>query len=200
MIAIIDYGAGNLKNVYNALQRLDMDPFVTRDPKKIDDADALILPGVGAFGDAMKNLRAYELPEIIRNNIQKGKYFLGICLGMQLIFEKSYEHGEHEGLGLLEGEILRFQTDLKVPHMGWNSLDIRGTHPILRNISNEYVYFVHSYYVHTGNRELILASTDYGGDVPAIIGKDNIIGMQFHPEKSGLAGDRLLLNFKECIS
>lgn len=200
MIAIVDYGVGNLKNVYNALSRLDMESMITGDPAEIDAADAIILPGVGAFKDAMDHLVDTGLDQVIKKNVAKGKPLLGICLGMQLLFEKSYEDGEWEGLGLLPGEVVRFKPGLKVPHMGWNQLHIRKDHPLVKGIHDgEYVYFVHSYHLDPKYSEDIVLYTDYGVDVPAVVCRDNVMGMQFHPEKSSATGIKLLKNFKELI-
>ncbi|MBF7096111.1 imidazole glycerol phosphate synthase subunit HisH [Alkalibacter mobilis] len=200
MIAIIDYGVGNLMNVYNALKHLDMDAIITGAKDEIDNSDAIILPGVGAFNDAMLHLKETGLDKVIIENVKKGKPILGICLGMQLLFEKSHEDGEWEGLGLLKGEIVKFKEGLKVPHMGWNELHINKVHPLVKNINEgEYVYFVHSYHLDPKFFEDVLLYTDYGVRVPAVVCRDNIIGMQFHPEKSSTTGIKLLENFKELI-
>lgn len=200
MIAVVDYGVGNLKNVYTALKNLDLDVIITSDLNKIDDAKAIILPGVGAFKDAMDNLNSHNLIPCLEKNAKKGKPMLGICLGMQLLFEKSYEDGIWDGLGLIEGEIIRFSNDLKVPHMGWNSLHKNRNHALVEHIEDgEYVYFVHSYYLETKNWDNVLLYADYGIKVPAVVSKDNIFGMQFHPEKSSTTGNKLLKNFKELI-
>ena len=203
MIAIVDYDVGNLKNVYTALSDVDLEGKITRDPKVLDDADAIILPGVGAFEDAMTHLKKYDLISSLNKNVQKGKTLLGICLGMQVLFDKSYEDGEFTGLGYIPGEIIRFkESTLKVPHMGWNNLTINIKDPIVQNISqNDYVYFVHSYYAKPTNfKENVIAYANYGVKVPAIVRKENVIGMQFHPEKSALVGTQLLKNFKETLS
>ncbi|HAE60860.1 MAG TPA: imidazole glycerol phosphate synthase subunit HisH [Eubacteriaceae bacterium] len=200
MIAIIDYGVGNLMNVYNSLKRLDMDAVITGDKKVIDNSSAIILPGVGAFKDAMDHLVDHDLVETVKNNASKGKYLLGICLGMQLLFERSYEDGNWEGLGLLKGEVVRFGQGLKVPHMGWNELHINKPHPLINEIKDgEYVYFVHSYHLDPKYFDDVLLYTDYGVKVPAVVCKDNVMGMQFHPEKSSTTGIKLLQNFKELI-
>lgn len=200
MIAVVDYGVGNLKNVYTALKKLDLDVMITSDVKKIDDAKAIVLPGVGAFSDAMDNLKCHNLIPCLERNVKKGKPMLGICLGMQLLFEKSYEDGIWDGLGFIEGDIVRFSNDLKVPHMGWNSLHKNKDHDLVKDIDDgEYVYFVHSYYLKRENLENVLLYTDYGVKVPAVVAKDNVFGMQFHPEKSSTTGIKLLKNFKEMI-
>jgi len=203
MIAIVDYDVGNLKNVYTALSDVDLEGKITRNPKVLDDADAIILPGVGAFEDAMIQLQKYDLIASLNKNVQKGKILLGICLGMQVLFDKSYEDGEYTGLGYIPGEIIRFKDNtLKVPHMGWNNLSININDPIVQNIGqSDYVYFVHSYYANPTNfEENVIAYTNYGVKVPAIVRKENVIGMQFHPEKSALVGTQLLKNFKETLS
>lgn len=200
MIAIVDYDVGNVKNVYNAFDRIGLKTQITSDPSEIDKSEAIILPGVGAFKDAMDNLEKTRLKECIINNSKKGKIILGICLGMQLLFEKSYEEGQWNGLGLMKGEIVKFDTDLKVPHMGWNKIIKSKEDSIGENINDgEYVYFVHSYYLKPENKESVIFWTDYGIKVPAIVRRDNIIGMQFHPEKSGKTGIKLLKNIKEMI-
>ena len=200
MIAIIDYGVGNLKSVYKALDDLGFKAKITSNENEINSSRALVLPGVGAFKDAMENLRETGLVDCITDNIMTGKPVLGICLGMQLFYEKSYEDGEHSGLGLLKGEIVRFNEGLKIPHMGWNSL-VKGTEDgIAKGIDEgEYVYFVHSYYLKPENKNEVVLWSDYGTPVPAVVRKGNIIGMQFHPEKSGAVGMKLLRNFGELV-
>ncbi|MPW25356.1 imidazole glycerol phosphate synthase subunit HisH [Alkalibaculum sp. M08DMB] len=200
MIAIVDYGVGNLKNVYTALKRLDLDVIITSNLNKINDAKAIVLPGVGAFKDAMENLESHNLISCLSANVKKGKPLLGICLGMQLLFDKSYEDGLCGGLEFIEGDIVRFSNELKVPHMGWNSLHRNKNHNLIKNVADgEYVYFVHSYYLKTKNYDDVLLYADYGVKVPAVIAKDNVFGMQFHPEKSSDTGIKLLQNFKELI-
>jgi glutamine amidotransferase len=200
MIAIVDYGVGNIKNVYNYFSKIDEEVIVTEEKKDIGKSSLIVLPGVGAFKDAMENLRKKDLINVIKNNVEKGKFLIGICLGMQLLYEKSYEDGEREGLGLLEGEIVKFKGDFKVPHMGWNSLIKNKQDIIAKDIeTGEYVYFVHSYYLKPKNEGEVVFRANYGVDVPAVIRKDNIIGMQFHPEKSGKTGEKFLKNIKELI-
>lgn len=201
MIAIVDYGVGNIRNVERAFLKLDMDVVVTRDTKVIDSSEVIILPGVGAYRDAMMNLKKYNLIDCLKRNVESGKLIFGICLGMQLFFEKSYEDGEYEGLGFLKGEIVRFpDSELKVPHMGWNNLIKIKDDPIGKNISeSDYVYFVHSYLLDSKDETEVVFWTDYGVKVPAVIRKGNIIGMQFHPEKSGDVGIQFLKNIKEMI-
>jgi imidazole glycerol-phosphate synthase subunit HisH len=205
MISIIDYGAGNLKSVYHAFTYLGFDAEVTSSADHINKSDALILPGVGAFKDAMDHLAKYQLIDCIKSNVRAGKPILGICLGMQLFYEKSYENGEWDGLGLLEGEVVRFNGELKVPHMGWNQLiPGPGFDPafgIGKYIENEpYVYFVHSYYVSPKHKQEVVFWADYGIPFPAVVHKDNIFGMQFHPEKSSETGLVLLKNFGELVA
>lgn len=200
MIAIIDYGAGNLKNVYRAVTSMGFNVKITSDKKDIDNCKAMILPGVGAFKDAILSLENLGLSECIKENVLKGKFILGICLGLQLFYDVSYENGCYKGLGLLEGEVVRFSGKLKVPHMGWNSLIINKEDEIIKDIkSGDYVYFVHSYYVKPKNDEDIVLYCDYDVKVPALVKCENIIGMQFHPEKSGEVGQKLLKNFGELI-
>lgn len=188
--AIIDYDAGNLANVVRAATRAGLDVVVTRNPAEIRDASALVLPGVGAMKDAMDHLNGYGLTGIIREEVKKGKKLAGICLGMQALYDVSEENGHIPALGLLPGRIVRFpEGKLKVPHMGWNELVIQRPHEVLEGLApHSYVYFVHSYYKTPGHTEDVIASADYGVTVPAVVGKDNVLGFQFHPEKSGLVG------------
>ncbi|MDP2814772.1 MAG: imidazole glycerol phosphate synthase subunit HisH [Erysipelotrichaceae bacterium] len=201
MIVIVDYGVGNIRNVERAFTKLNMEVVVTRDIERIDQAQAIILPGVGAFRDAISNLKKYDLVECLKRNAAKGTWIVGICLGMQLLYDKSYEDGEYEGLGLLRGEIVKFDdSELKVPHMGWNQLVKRHEDEIGKGLSeNDYVYFVHSYYLKNEDADSVIFTSSYGVDVPAIIRKKNMIGMQFHPEKSGEVGVKILSNLKELI-
>lgn len=196
MIAIIDYGVGNLKSIDNSLKRVDIDSVVTSDEKVINKADKIILPGVGAFNDAMESLKASGLVNCIKENISSGKPTLGICLGMQLLYEKSYEDGEFEGLGVLKGEVVKLKEGVKIPHMGWNSLKKGIDHKIANGINEgEYVYYVHSYYIEPESFDEVVFYSDYKVKVPGIVARKNIIGMQFHPEKSGDTGLKLLRNF-----
>lgn len=200
MIAIIDYGAGNIKSLQSALTKLDIDSALTSNHQTIAASKAIILPGVGAFKDAMAALDQLGLTAVLQAEVAKGKPLLGICLGMQLLYETSYENGEWKGLGLLKGCVEKIDASVKVPHMGWNTLTHHCTHPILQGIdSGSYVYFVHSYYI-DANRQETVSSTEYGGQISAIVNRENIIGMQFHPEKSGPIGLQLLKNFEEMIS
>lgn len=188
--AIIDYDAGNLANVVRAATRAGLDVVVTRNPAEIRDASALLLPGVGAMKDAMDHLNGYGLTGIIQEEVKKGKKLAGICLGMQALYDVSEENGHIPALGLLPGRIVRFpEGKLKVPHMGWNELVIQRPHEVLEGLApHSYVYFVHSYYKTPGHTEDVIASADYGVTVPAVVGKDNVLGFQFHPEKSGPVG------------
>lgn len=195
MIAIFDYGMGNLHSVSKAVERLGYEAVVTSDPEQILAAEGAILPGVGAFGDAMQHLQDSNLRDVVIRYAESGKPLLGICLGMQLLFTRSEEHGSHEGLNLLPGEVVRFRGDYKVPHMGWNRLSFLQSSPLFRDLEEGHVYFVHSYHVKPERAADLLAATDYFQPVTAIVGRDNIYGMQFHPEKSGQIGMKLLGNF-----
>ncbi|CAH1218739.1 Imidazole glycerol phosphate synthase subunit HisH [Paenibacillus auburnensis] len=197
-VAIVDYGMGNLHSVSKAVERLGYESLVTGDPKEIFAADSVILPGVGAFGDAMDQLRSSGLDVIVKEAAAGGQPLLGICLGMQLLFSSSEEHGEHTGLDILPGSVVRFapRDGYKVPHMGWNKLSfLQPQSPLLTNLTEGHVYFVHSYHVQMGQASDLLAVTDYGHPVTAVVGRDNVFGMQFHPEKSGELGIKLLGNF-----
>ncbi len=201
MIAIVDYGCGNLFSISSSAKALGLDVIVTGDADKIREADRIILPGVGAFEDAINKLRSSGLADVIIEEARNGKPILGICLGMQLLFDKSYEYGEFEGLGLIKGEICPFEGDidinLKIPHMGWNKLIFKTDNPIFKYISDgDYMYFVHSYY---GKKcdESLLAVSEYDVMVPAVVNSKNVYGMQFHPEKSGEKGLLLLKAFAE---
>jgi imidazole glycerol-phosphate synthase subunit HisH len=195
LIAIIDYGMGNLHSVSKAVERLGYDYKVTSDKQEILQADKAILPGVGAFGDAMVYLQETGLDQTTLDYAASGKPLLGICLGMQLLFTQSEEHGTHQGLNLLQGKVVRFQGDYKVPHMGWNRLAFEQQSPFFQGIEAGHVYFVHSYHALPENSSDLLATTDYFQPVTAIVGRDNVYGMQFHPEKSGDIGMKLLGNF-----
>lgn len=200
MIAIIDYDAGNLKSVEKALQYLKEPCMVTRSAAEIQKADKIILPGVGAFGDAMEKLKKYELDKVIREVTAEGKPFLGICLGLQLLFEGSEESQGVEGLGILGGQILRIpdQPGLKIPHIGWNSLELQNNGRLFRNLPAEpYVYFVHSYYLKAKDESIVTASTEYSTHIHASVESGNIFACQFHPEKSSTVGLQILKNFVE---
>ena len=198
MIAIIDYDAGNIRSVEKALILLGEQPVITRDRQEIRRADKVILPGVGAFGDAMNNLKKYELDKMIQETAQEGKPLLGICLGLQLLFERSDESAGVDGLGILKGEILRIpdRDGLKIPHMGWNSLKLQNNGRLFADMNDdEYVYFVHSYYLKAKEEQIVKATTEYGVNIHASVEKDNIFACQFHPEKSGSTGLKILKNF-----
>lgn len=198
MTAIIDYDAGNIKSVEKALLALGETACVTRDPNVILSADRVILPGVGAFGDAMEKIRGYGLEEVIRQVAADKIPFLGICLGLQLMFEKSDENKGIRGLGLLKGEILRIPETpgLKIPHIGWNSLTFPNRGRLFHGIpENAYVYFVHSYYLKAQEEEIVTAATEYGTSIHASVEKDNLFACQFHPEKSSDVGLMILKNF-----
>lgn len=199
-VAVIDYEVGNLANVYNAWKRLGVSVDITRDPEVIRQADFIELPGVGAIRDAMANLKKFELIPVLEEQVKAGKFFMGVCLGMQALFEKDYEGGEYDCLGFLPGDIVPFRTTLKVPHMGWNELDFRGSHWLQKGLpAHPYVYFVHSYHKSPADSPDVIATADYGQAVPAICGRDNVLGFQFHPEKSGPVGARLLQNVIEYV-
>ncbi|MDM5330322.1 imidazole glycerol phosphate synthase subunit HisH [Neobacillus sp. CF12] len=201
MIGIVDYGMGNLFSVSKALERLKADYFISSDKAELLRADALLLPGVGSFRDAMEVLQVDTIKEFAAS----GKPLLGICLGMQLLFEDSDENGLTKGLGLLPGKVRRFAgttgtgETYKVPHMGWNKLEFVNSSPLLEGLEEDYVYFVHSYYVSAENSEVLLAKANYHEEVSAVVGRDNIFGMQFHPEKSSKLGMALLNNFLKLV-
>ena len=200
MIAIIDYGMGNLRSVQKAFEKVGHQAIVTSAPAQVAAAAKVVLPGVGAFEDAAAELRRLNLVKPVLQAIDSGKPFLGICLGLQLLFDVSYENGRHEGLGVLRGECVRFDLpkDFAVPHMGWNQLNIRRPAPVLSGIAEgAYVYFVHSYYVVPKDAEVIAAETDYGGPFCAMVWRDNVFATQFHPEKSQAEGLKMLKNFAE---
>ena len=200
MIAIIDYDAGNLRSVEKAFSALGQECVVTRNRKEIMQADRVVLPGVGAFGVAMDQLKKYELDKVICEVAEMGKPFLGICLGLQLLFEGSEESDGVEGLHLLDGKILRIPetSGLKVPHVGWNSLALQNNGRLFRNFTGTpYVYFVHSYYLKAGDEQIVKATTEYGVHIHASVEKDNVFACQFHPEKSSTTGLTILKNFAE---
>ena len=198
MIAIIDYDAGNIKSVEKALQKLGADVVITKDAETILNAEKVILPGVGAFGDAMANLNKYNLVTVIKQVVEKGIPFLGICLGLQLLFDRSDETSGVEGLGILKGEVLRIpdHEELKIPHMGWNSLHLQNNGRLFRGLPEQsYVYFVHSYYLKAEEEGIVKATTEYGVTIHASVEKDNVFACQFHPEKSSDVGLQILRNF-----
>ncbi|BDG81701.1 imidazole glycerol phosphate synthase subunit HisH [Bacillus subtilis] len=206
MIGVIDYGMGNLYSVSKALERVGMPYFVSGMPKELRKADAFILPGVGSFGDAMDNLRNAKLDQFIHDMVSEGRLLLGICLGMQLLFDESEEHGTAAGLGLLKGKAVRLKPEgqegnkLKVPHMGWNRLSFHNESPLLAGVEEGYAYFVHSYYIDGMDDGALLASAEYGVRVPAVVGKENIFGAQFHPEKSSTVGMSILIQFTKMAA
>ncbi|MTH53781.1 imidazole glycerol phosphate synthase subunit HisH [Bacillus mangrovi] len=200
MIGIIDYGMGNIFSVRKALERMEVPYFVSGLRDELKEADGYLLPGVGAFRDAMQNLHAAGLADFIKDEAAAGKPLLGICLGMQLLFDESEENGRTKGLGLLKGKVLRIpEGKLKVPHMGWNQLQVHNGSFLLEDLEKQYAYFVHSYYVKAEEQETVLASAGYGVDVPAVVGRGNVFGTQFHPEKSSAAGLAILKRFSEKV-
>ena len=201
MIAIIDYGVGNLFSLTSSFKKIGVDVVATADKEVIKSADKLILPGVGAFADAIKKLRDSGLDRVIIDEAKKGKKIMGICLGMQLLFEKSYEYGEHDGLGLLKGKVVpmenRIPANLKIPHIGWNALEFKRDSDIFRYINNgDFVYFVHSFYADECD-DSVIATSEYGAEITAAVQKENVYGCQFHPEKSGSVGLNILKAFCE---
>lgn len=201
MIAIVDYGVGNLFSLASSFKAIGYETVVTGDAEIIKKADKLILPGVGAFADAIQKLRASSLDKTIIDEVQKGKQLLGICLGMQMLFEKSFEYGEHDGLGLIKGQVVPMDgslpSKLKIPHIGWNALHFKAASPLFKYINDgDCVYFVHSYYATDCDRALI-ATTEYGKELTAAVADKNVFGCQFHPEKSGNVGLNILKAFCE---
>ena len=201
MISIIDYGVGNLFSLRSSLRAIGINADYTGNPAEIRKADKLILPGVGAFRDAREALRSTGLDRVVQEEAGRGKPLMGICLGMQMLFDRSYEYGEYEGLGLIPGEIVpmegRIPKDLPIPHIGWNELMLKQPSPLMKNTANgDYVYFVHSYYAETP-AEYVIATTDYGVEMTAAVQKDNVYGCQFHPEKSSEVGLSILKAFCE---
>jgi imidazole glycerol phosphate synthase, glutamine amidotransferase subunit len=198
MIAIIDYDAGNIKSVEKALHFIGEEAILTRDREEILTADRIILPGVGCFSDAMDNLHKYDLPSVIKEAVDMGIPFLGICLGLQLLFEESAESPEVKGLELLSGQILKIpaEANLKIPHMGWNSLHLQNEGRLFAGLNDEeYVYFVHSYYLQASDTQIVKATTEYGVTIHASVESGNVFGCQFHPEKSSDVGLKILKNF-----
>ncbi|WP_442509127.1 imidazole glycerol phosphate synthase subunit HisH [Novipirellula sp. SH528] len=203
MITIVDYQMGNLRSVQKGIERVGGSARISSDPREIAEAEKLILPGVGAFGDAMTEIRRRDLAGPIRDFIDSGKPFLGICLGLQLLFERGFEHGEHEGLGVLKGDVVRFKLphSYKVPHMGWNTVTHQTEPPLLKDISPAaHFYFVHSYYVRPADPSVVALTCDYGGPFCAMVWRDNLFATQFHPEKSQADGLKLLSAFSNLSS
>ncbi|MCD7776895.1 MAG: imidazole glycerol phosphate synthase subunit HisH [Clostridiales bacterium] len=195
MIGIIDYGMGNLRSVQKAFQFIGQEAVIAKSPKELENCGKIVLPGVGAFEDAMNTLKNLGFDETVYKAIEQGKYFLGICLGMQMVFDKSYENGEFKGLGLIPGEVVRLPEGIKIPQIGWNSLNITMREPLYGGLSeNPYVYFVHSYHLQT-DAPVVSATTFYGKEIQVAVQKDNIFALQFHPEKSGDTGLQILRNF-----
>lgn len=205
MIAIIDYGVGNLRSVQRAFEYVGAEVIVTAHRETIESASAVVLPGVGAFGKAMSNLEQAGLTDAIRQVIDRGRPFLGICLGLQLLFEESNEMGQYRGLSVFGGKVKRFEVDgrrhgYKVPQIGWNQIHIQRASPLLEGVADgSYAYFVHSYHVAPADPEIVLATTDYEIDYASIVGQDNVFGIQFHPEKSQAVGLRILGNFTALV-
>lgn len=203
MIAIIDYGAGNIQSVNKALKYIGCDALVTRDKDVILKADGAVLPGVGSFGDTMDTMNSYKIKDTVLEYIKTNKPFLGICLGLQLLFPESEESPNKKGLSVFDGSIVKIPSGegLKIPHIGWNSLDIKKTDGIFKGIEqNSYVYFVHSYYLKAKEQSIVAAQTQYGVTIDAAVEKDNVIATQFHPEKSGETGLKMLKNFADIVS
>ena len=200
MIAVIDYNAGNLQSVYKAFKHIGCDCFITRDRDRIMNADGAVLPGVGSFGDTVDTLEKFGIKQVVIDFINSGKPFLGICLGLQLLFPHSEESPKAEGLGVFDGEIRRIPNGegLKIPHMGWNSLRVNKDSRLFKGIEdNPYVYFVHSYYLDAADKSIVAANTEYGVTIDAAVEKGNVFATQFHPEKSGELGLQILKNFAE---
>ena len=201
MITMIDYGASNLRSAQKAFEFIGAEVLVTESPADVQAAAKLVLPGVGAFGSGMAALKQRNLVAPIRDAVRRGVPLLGICVGMQFLFDQSEELGVHEGLGVMSGNVVRFPaSDLKVPHIGWNQLVHENNHPLLRGIENNaYTYFVHSFHCQPADPGNIIAHTDYGQSVAAIVARDNVYGIQFHPEKSHRVGLKILQNYLENI-
>jgi glutamine amidotransferase len=195
-IAIIDYGVGNLRSVEKAFTAQGLSAIVTSDEKRLRAADRLVLPGVGAFAACMNGLRKRGFDELVVEAAKAGRPILGLCVGLQMMFEEGLEFGAHRGLELMPGKVIRFPAGVRVPHVGWNQVAIRQDHPLFRGLPDQsFFYFVHSYHIETSDASCVLGETEYGLRFPSICGRDNVIGVQFHPEKSQAAGLRLLSNF-----
>lgn len=202
MITIIDYGSGNLKSIKNGFSKIGADAVISSSVKQIEDAEALVLPGVGAFGTAMNNIREYETS--IKEHVDDGKPFLGVCLGLQILFSASEESPGIAGLDIFKGKVLHFPNilrdkGLKIPQMGWNQLEIVKECQLLHGVGSDYMYFVHSYYVQPDDEKIIAATVDYGIDIPAVVCDKNVFATQFHPEKSGEEGIQILRNFVDMV-
>ncbi len=201
MIAIVDYGIGNLGSVTKGFRHVGAPTVLTGDPGELRRASALVLPGDGAFAAAMEELEKRDLVGVLHDAVRRGVPLLGICIGMQLLFEESHEHGRHTGLGLLPGSVERFSDELVVPHMGWNALHQEHPHPLFEEIDEgAYVYFVHSYYCVAGNPDDVIATADYGRPFAAVVGRGSVLGVQFHPEKSQSVGLRMVRNFARLVA
>jgi len=201
MIVVLDYGVGNLQSVINGFAAAGFDAAVSSDPGVVAGASGLVLPGVGAFGKAMEALNKSGLGQALLEQVARGVPLLGICLGLQLLFESSEEMGSHAGFSLLPGAVVLFRNMRKVPQVGWNSVSVRSSHPLLEGVSSgEHFYFVHSYYAEPVQQQAVLATAEYGVEFPAVVGRDNVFGLQFHPEKSGRPGLRVLANFGRLVS
>ena len=203
MIAIIDYGAGNIQSVSKAFAHIGCEAFITRDKDKILKADGAVLPGVGSFGDTMDTMNKYGIKDTVIEYAKSGKPFLGICLGLQLLFPNSEESPEAEGLGIFDGNITKIPPGegLKIPHIGWNSLNIKKNDGLFKGISdNPYVYFVHSYFLNACDKSIVSAQTEYGVTIDAAVEKGNVFATQFHPEKSGETGLKILRNFADIVN
>lgn len=203
MIAIIDYGAGNIQSVSKALAHIGCEAFITRDKDKILKADGAVLPGVGSFGDTMDTMTEYGIKDTVIEYAKSGKPFLGICLGLQLLFPKSEESPDAKGLGIFDGSITKIPSGegLKIPHIGWNSLDIKKSDGLFKGIGkNPYVYFVHSYFLNASDKSIVSAQTEYGVTIDAAVEKGNVYATQFHPEKSGETGLKILRNFADIVN
>jgi glutamine amidotransferase len=197
MIAIIDYGMGNLRSIHNALTKVGGDPVIVSDSRDLSDADGIVIPGVGSFGDAMRNLTPFA--DRLFDSVDSGTPLLGICIGMQVLFDRS-EESDSAGFGLLKGDVVRLPEGVKIPQMGWNELTIRRDTDLLAGIDDgDFFYFVHSYYCVPGDPGIIAATTDYGVDLACVVSKENVYAVQFHPEKSSKKGLRLLENFVEMV-
>jgi glutamine amidotransferase len=200
-LVVVDYGAGNLHSVARAVTHAGARPLITSAPRYVADAEALIVPGVGAAADTMRNLKRHHLVDPIRDYVASGRPFLGVCMGLQALFDVSEEGGEHECLGVLPGRVVRLPEGLKVPHMGWNQVRIARRHPIFEGIPDDsYFYFVHSFYPRPDDSSIVIGETEYGVTFPSVVARDNLVATQFHPEKSGEMGLRMYANFLEIAT